>query len=336
MRFRTSINLGGGVRLNVNKRSLGLSVGTKGLRHSVNTSGRRTTTVSIPGTGLSHVSTKGGGKRSTTRGTPRRPSGATTNLASTKPGLFAPKGDKQLYRLAYRKGGVVDSAVISKFEKVAAEQPMLRRAALTLLGIATVDHAPDVALRSLSEVYRSSIDIAADWFLRQYFPNFALSVTIAERVTAPVPFSRDLIGCLLIRLHQQRNEPALVAAVAERLGHSAIARVQQAQAALSRQDYIKAFRLTEHSADTDEMNVLLLALRGAAARDSGHHRDALVILDGALRLPSQAASVRYRALYERAHTYLALHEKEPARADFESILDEDGNYSNVRAILAEL
>jgi hypothetical protein len=70
VRFRKSINLGGGVRLNVNKRSLGLSVGTKGLRHSVNTSGRRTTTVSIPGTGLSHVTTKGGGKRSTTRGTP--------------------------------------------------------------------------------------------------------------------------------------------------------------------------------------------------------------------------------------------------------------------------
>ena len=51
-RFRKSINLGKGVKLNINKKSVGVSVGTKGVRYSVNSDGRKTTSIGIPGTGL--------------------------------------------------------------------------------------------------------------------------------------------------------------------------------------------------------------------------------------------------------------------------------------------
>lgn len=51
-RYRKSINLGG-VRLNLSKSGIGMSVGGKGFRYSVNSKGRATTTYSIPGTGLS-------------------------------------------------------------------------------------------------------------------------------------------------------------------------------------------------------------------------------------------------------------------------------------------
>ena len=52
MRFRKSFNLGGGVKLNVGKSGLGISAGSKLGRVSVNTSGRVTSTTSIPGTGI--------------------------------------------------------------------------------------------------------------------------------------------------------------------------------------------------------------------------------------------------------------------------------------------
>lgn len=51
VRFRKSINLGGGVRLNVSKKGVGVSAGGKGLRVSTGPSGSRMTT-SVPGTGL--------------------------------------------------------------------------------------------------------------------------------------------------------------------------------------------------------------------------------------------------------------------------------------------
>lgn len=60
--MRKSITIAKGVRLNIGKKGMGLSFGTRGLRYSINSSGRRTTTVGIPGTGISY-STSSGGKR---------------------------------------------------------------------------------------------------------------------------------------------------------------------------------------------------------------------------------------------------------------------------------
>jgi hypothetical protein len=63
LRFRKSLKIAPGVRLNVGSKSMGLSVGGKGFRYSVNTSGRRTTTVGIPGSGLSYSTSSGGSRR---------------------------------------------------------------------------------------------------------------------------------------------------------------------------------------------------------------------------------------------------------------------------------
>lgn len=62
LRFRKSFKIAPGIRLNVSNKSTGLSFGGKGLRYSINSSGRRTTSVGIPGTGLSYVSTNSSGK----------------------------------------------------------------------------------------------------------------------------------------------------------------------------------------------------------------------------------------------------------------------------------
>ena len=56
-RFRKSISIGKGLRLNLNKKSIGFSVGTKGMRFSINSKGRKTANVGIPGTGLYYTKT---------------------------------------------------------------------------------------------------------------------------------------------------------------------------------------------------------------------------------------------------------------------------------------
>lgn len=52
-RFRRSHGLGGGFRLNFTKRGIGLSAGSRGLRRSWHSTGRRTSSVGLPGTGVS-------------------------------------------------------------------------------------------------------------------------------------------------------------------------------------------------------------------------------------------------------------------------------------------
>ena len=61
LRFRKSIKIAPGVKMNIGKKSVGISVGTKGARMSINSSGRRTTSIGVPGTGLSYVKSSGGG-----------------------------------------------------------------------------------------------------------------------------------------------------------------------------------------------------------------------------------------------------------------------------------
>lgn len=63
LRFKRSIGLGKGVRLNLGKGSVGISAGAKGARVSVNSRRGVTSSVGVPGTGLSYSSTSGGGSQ---------------------------------------------------------------------------------------------------------------------------------------------------------------------------------------------------------------------------------------------------------------------------------
>lgn len=56
-RFRKSVKIAPGVRINFGKKSASVSIGPKGLKHTISTTGRRTTTVGVPGTGLSYSKT---------------------------------------------------------------------------------------------------------------------------------------------------------------------------------------------------------------------------------------------------------------------------------------
>ena len=55
MRFRRSVKVAPGVKVNLSKKNVGVTVGTEGAHYSVNTSGKKTTTVGVPGTGVSFV-----------------------------------------------------------------------------------------------------------------------------------------------------------------------------------------------------------------------------------------------------------------------------------------
>ncbi len=64
LRMRKSIKICKGVRVNFSKSGTSLSFGTKGLRQTISTSGRRTTSVGIPGTGFYYTTSSSGKKRS--------------------------------------------------------------------------------------------------------------------------------------------------------------------------------------------------------------------------------------------------------------------------------
>lgn len=65
LRFRKSVTLCKGVRLNFGKSGMSVTTGTKGFHNTYNFgTGKTTTSIGIPGTGISYVTTSGGKKNS--------------------------------------------------------------------------------------------------------------------------------------------------------------------------------------------------------------------------------------------------------------------------------
>lgn len=66
-RFRKSIKIAPGLKINFNKKSVGATLGTKGAHYTINSSGRRTSSVGIPGTGISYTESSGPTSKTTTK-----------------------------------------------------------------------------------------------------------------------------------------------------------------------------------------------------------------------------------------------------------------------------
>lgn len=63
LRFRKSVTIAPGVRLNFGGKSSSISVGKKGCRFSINTKGKKTVSLGIPGTGVYYSKSFGGSKK---------------------------------------------------------------------------------------------------------------------------------------------------------------------------------------------------------------------------------------------------------------------------------
>ncbi|WP_296045184.1 DUF4236 domain-containing protein [uncultured Gemmiger sp.] len=92
-RFRKSIKIAPGVRLNLNSKSTSLSFGGKGARYTVSSTGRKTATVGIPGTGISYSETTGGHRASGTGRKKLPPSSGAGSPAARTGSTPPPNGD---------------------------------------------------------------------------------------------------------------------------------------------------------------------------------------------------------------------------------------------------
>ena len=73
LRFRKSFKIAPGVKLNLNKNSSSVTFGKRGAHYTVNSKGKKTASVGIPGTGISYTQSTGGNissKKSTNQGEP--------------------------------------------------------------------------------------------------------------------------------------------------------------------------------------------------------------------------------------------------------------------------
>lgn len=318
--MRKSIKVAPGVRLNVSKRGVGMSAGAGGVRYSTHSSGRRTTTVrsGIPGV-YYQSSRSGSGQR---RAAAPTRAYAPAQPRPAKPGLFAPKGEKELF-----KAWKAQSAEL--VEQTGEQHADVRLPAFTLAGLMFASVDGDRALRLLEQAFADG-DASTTDFFRKYVGTSAIELKVADGVMAYAPVGRDAVGLTLAELYQSDERLDAAINVVEQLEPSTFTAVSLAELYAQAGRFDDVIELTEGIKNEDDASALLLVFRAVAFREQGFHDAAHEAFKEALRSRSREATIRHHALFERARNYETQGKKAMARKDLERILAEDSDYPGVR------
>ena len=350
IRYRKSINIGGGVRLNLSKSGLGASFGVPGLRYSVSGSGRARRTMSIPGTGIYSVTSMGSGAPSTSGST----SASTLAASSVRPavawsppraGWFSGAADKR-YREGARALVAGDFAAAAQaFEATLAEDPSAVSA--HFLAALAGEHAAmpdDEVIGHLEAVVASHIEMP-DRLQQQYLPPAIVGLTVKAGITShlavELPFTSVGATLVLAEAYQERGRvPEAIGLVSQLHQHdpaNAVIALSLADLLFADEDYDGVVEASAAATNDSDIGVALLHLRAAALLASGMadgamdaFRDALAKRAG--RDPELLKIVRY----DRALAYERAGQRAKARADLERIYGVDPDYEDVRARLAAL
>lgn len=327
-RMSKSIKVAPGVRMNFSKSGIGYSAGVKGYRVTKRADGRVQRTASIPGTGISHTSTSGS----------RRPSAPARRLSPppappkpkpAKPGMMAPKGEKELYR-------AVQSQDVAAMERVTQEHPDFALASATVAGFLKLSAGDNHRARDLlGWVFASGHDPANHPFMTKYV-SARLALNVVPGVTAELGPDRNGVGLALAELHQNAGDLAAAIDVVEQLEPTTFAALSLAELYSEDGRHNDVVELTQSIANDDDGTALLCVLRGVAFREQGYFEAAREAFKEALKSKKREAVIRHRALLERARTYEAEGKRGMARKDLERIMAEDASYEGLAEALASL
>lgn len=348
-RINRSFRIAPGVRFRLNRGSVGLTVGKGPLNYTVNSRGRRTASLGIPGTGMYFQDARGGGSSRSGRPPRRRaepepqPSGEpatirgtaaeaiATSLRTRRPGWFAPKGEKALHRALAAQ----DAPAL---EAIAMDGGPYTLAANALLAIAAPcedDAGLELRARAIYAALAAG-DPATDGFIAKYTPGLHTFVPITEQVGAELPMSRDGLALLYVETLQALGRIEEAADYVARLERDEVSALSLAELWIALERWTDVVDLTTGVTNADDLTALLLVYRGIAFREQGYFDAARESFRAALRSKKRSPLVRHLALFARAQCSVEQRRFAAARKDLETILNEDPSYAGLQEALDAL
>lgn len=348
-RLNRSIGIAPGVRFRLNKRSVGLTFGKGPFHYTVNSRGRRTSSVGIPGTGMYFQESTGGGsgrapRRSAAPASPPAPQvvegppmihgeaaeAVATSLSTRRPGLFANRGEKRLHAGLCAQDPVAISAAATEFPNVALAANVL----LAITAPIGDDPVPGLTLRAQA-LYAAlqGGDPSGDPFLRRYVPGLSIAVPVTEQVTAELPISHLALALLYVETLQALDRVPEAADYVATLPRDPTTTLSLVELWLHLERWSDIVEATTGVENTDDTSALLLVYRGIAFREQGYHDAARAAFRAALRSKRREPTIRHLALFARAQGALEQGRRASARKDLETILNEDPDYEGLQAAL---
>ena len=350
IRFRRSVKLMPGVRLNFSKSTVGLSFGIPGARYTINSKGRRTVSAGIPGTGLYATETLSSGRRSMstaaepvkTREVEQAELRDSMGSVIPSPGFLASKSEKALSAFLldvyHRDHPDTASEVITKAKALRAEHEELRHPLelITFIHSIVDPELQEEAKGWADGLWKNRSTIFADKLVVKYLSAIYPQTRITPGIWVYLPYNEQLFGFVYAEVLQDsaRYEDALN--VLSELDPDPLVDVSIADIEISMKNFDGAIQTTEDVENEDDITAMLLILRGIAFRGKGLHEAALECFKRALAKKDRSQELLHRARFERADTYIALGKKSMAVKDLEKILVDEPTYEGVEEKLEQL
>ncbi len=348
LRFRRSVRIAPGVKLNFTKTGLGLTAGTRGAHYSVNTSGAITRSVGIPGTGLYYQDRHSGARPGTARSRPAARRTATVPTAPAvspealvpKPGLLASGTERAYHRgvLAYFAGDRAET--LAAFEEVLAHDPSVTSAHV-FAGVAASNLEDSRRAAAHLEAVIASATGLPDKLQAQYLPDsifsIGLAVRITESITGRVPISELAAALMLVEVYQEqgRLEEAIgvVHQVHEALP-SPLVRLSLCDLLLADRDYAGVVETAAGVTNESDVELEIVHIRAAAQVALDQRTGALDSFKAALaRTAGRDPGLLLAVRYDRALALERFGQHAKSRADLERIYAVDPGYEDVAARL---
>jgi tetratricopeptide (TPR) repeat protein len=341
LRVRRSIKLGPGVKLNLNKRSMGLTVGGRGAHYSVNTRGQRTRTIGLPGTGLSYID-RSSPRRSPARRSPARAPAALSvaqPAAAPRPGIFARHYERTFYEGVQKISHEDYQGALTAFED--ADQSDDKHRAISpalfagVLSFQLGDHA--TAATYLERIANSSQSLP-DKLMGKYAQGLHISVDI-DRVSIPVEIGSLAAAMLLAQCYAETNRVDEAIGIAQQLyEHSETAGLLLFLCAMYQraEDWDEIVHATAGISNEDDLTLTLRLWQAEAMEKQDLPDAAFEAYRDALKSKKRDSELLKKARYKRAMLYLAVGKRAMAKRDLGRLYGEDPDFEDVASALQSL
>ena len=341
LRFRRTVKIAPGLRLNFNKNSVGLSIGPRGAKYTINSSGRRTASVGIPGSGLYYTESTGGGRRKTE--TEFDPLTRVDEHGNTehidKPGLFAGRAETIFFDFADKYLGPDSKLSFDEIkaaaEKVKTANPDIAPLIDYIMIAKTANVNAQEALALCERLYAMP-DLLTDKIAKKYFDQFRANIPIARGISFSTDYNHSYLSYAYSEILQALGQLQKALEIIQKVPESEYKNIAILDLRLALKEYETVIDETNDLENTDDENAILLTFRAIAYRELKEFDLAIETFKLALSKRSRSSDILEYARYERAVTYIAMGKKAQAIKDLNSLIAKDYNDEAAKKLLKEL
>ena len=327
MRFRRSVKILPGVRINFNKNSTGLTLGPRGAHYTINSSGRRTTSYGIPGTGIwwqDSYNPNSKRRRAAREVEEAEPLYEQDVELKPKPNLLSKKYEREIYDALLE----MDK---DKFSQIAQNYPDAEIFAKFMM-VTIMVRNPETGREGLKigeEVWARREELLKNPMYRKYAPGVKSQMQIVPGIYYKGPYTAHLLGYVLSELYQVDNQFDKSEAILKEISPDFLTPMALLEIDFLQKRYQKVIDATDNPQLGSNEDVAKQMYRAMAFREIGQPEEAILLLSEIIKLRSVDKSLNYRSRYERGLAYAKAGQSKKALADFHFVLAKEGEYLDI-------